>query len=144
MKKIAFLLGALLFSGLGVFAKDVPNLQDANFPFFEYPIRENALIIVLQPVSDGSGDYTMTLCNKHSQCRQTSMQENEIRYIGLFLEDLKPVLSVELNKQLTKEEWAEKQQDFRQMYADYMNMYDKLYGELQAVTPEGIKIKVEE
>lgn len=144
MKKFIFLLGTLLFFELGVFAKDIPNIQDANFPFFEYPIRENALIIILQPVPDGSGDYTMTLCNKQSQCRQTSMQENEIRYIGLFLEDLKPVLSVELNKQLTKEEWAEKQQAFRQMYADYMNMYDKLYGALETVTPEGIKIDVTE
>lgn len=70
------------------------------------------------------------------------MQENEIRYIGLFLEDIKPILSAELNKNLAKDEWTEKQQDFRQMYADYMNMYDNLYGCLETVTPAGLKIEV--
>lgn len=141
-KKFTFLLGILLTFGLGVSAKDIPNIQDTNFPALEYPIRENAFVMILQPVLDGSSDYTMTLCNKQSMCRQTSMQENEIRYIGLFLEDIKPVLSVELNKNLTKDEWTEKQQDFRQMYADYMNMYDNLYDSLETVTPAGLKIEV--
>ena len=33
---------------------------------------------------------------------------------------------------------------WNQKHADYMNMYDKLYGALETVTPEGIKIDVTE
>ena len=75
-KNFTFLLGILLTFGLGVSAKDIPNIQDTNFPALEYPIRENAFVMILQPVPDGYSDYTMTLCNKQSMCRQTSMQEN--------------------------------------------------------------------
>ncbi len=121
--------------GLGVSAQDIPNIQDANYPLVEVPIRDNAFIMVLQPVPDNSGDYTMTLCNKKSYCRQTSMQNNEIRYIGLFLEDVKPLLRLELNKTLTKDEWGKEQQNFRNMYANYMNAYDEMFGRLEAMDP---------
>lgn len=144
MKKL--LLTFIIFSSciLSSFAQNIPNIHDVDCPNIEYPIRENAFVIILQPVPDNSGDYTMTICNNKSHCRQTSMHENEIRYIGLFLEDVKPALSFELNKNITKDEWWERQSSFRDMYADYMNMYDKTFGKLQTITPPEIKVQIKE
>lgn len=142
MKKLLLTLVTLSTCILSGCAQNIPNIQDVDYPEFEYPIRKDAFVIVLQPVPDNSGDYTMTICNKESHCRQTSMLETEIRYIGLFLEDIKPVLSVELNRKLTKDEWDERQSSFRDMYADYMNMYDNTIGELKAVTPAEVKVNV--
>ncbi len=123
-------------------AATIPNIVDGNFPSVEYPVRDNAFIILLQPVPDNSGDYTMTICNKQSSCRQTSMLESELRYIGLFIEDMKSVLSLDLSQKLTKEQWLERQTLFRDMYADYMNKYDGLFGSLQRVTPPKFKVNV--
>lgn len=142
MKKLLLTLVTLSTCILSGCAQNIPNIQDVDYPEFEYPIRKDAFVIVLQPVPDNSGDYTMTICNKNSHCRQTSMLENEIRYIGLFLEDIKPALTVELDRNLSKDEWYKRQSSFRDMYADYMNMYDNTIGELKAVTPAEVKVNV--
>ena len=98
----------------------------------DFPIRNNSLVLVLQPVPDNSGDYTMTLCNKQGHCRQTSMQYDEIRYIGLFLEDAMPALRVELNKNISSiEQWKKARDEFSSFYADYMNAYDNQHGALK-------------
>lgn len=148
MKK-AFLITAIMlvlvvsFSFMNlVYASVIQDIADSDNPKVKYPVRDNALVIVLQPVPDNSGDYTMTICNKQSHCRQTSMLSDEIRYIGLFLEDINPAITAELKKTLAKDQWAERQEVFRQMYADYMNMYDNLFGELKAVKPPEIKYEV--
>ena len=120
-------------------SQEIPNIQEANLPSVEVPIRENAFVIVLQPVPDNSGDYTITICNKRSSCRQTSLLESEIRYIGLFLEDTKSDIAEELNKKLTSDEWLQRQDVFRKVYADYMNMYDSIYGPLNVVPSKEIK-----
>ena len=142
MKRLLLTIAMLSICILSGCAQEIQNIQDVDFPDVEYPIRKEAFVIVLQPVPDNSGDYTMTICNKNSHCRQTSMLENEIRYIGLFLEDIKPALTVELDRNLSKNEWAERQSAFRDMYADYMNMYDNTIGELKAVTPAEVKVNV--
>ena len=49
-KNFTFLLGILLTFGLGVSAKDIPNIQDTNFPALEYPIRENAFVMMNTPM----------------------------------------------------------------------------------------------
>lgn len=129
MKKI-FLSVLVLFSIFSVsYAKNIDNIQDE---LTEYPVRSNALVVVLQPVPDNSGDYTMTLCNKQGHCRQTSMQYNEIRYIGLFLEDAMPALKIELNKSISSvEQWKKSRDEFASFYANYMNTYDSQYGTLK-------------
>ena len=123
-------------------ANTIPDITDTDYKDIKYPVRDNALVIILQPVPDNSGDYTMTICNKRAHCRQTSMLSTEKRYIGLFIEDMQPVLDFELNQKLTKEQWGQSQDKFRKMYADYMNMYDKIYGELNVVTPPEVKVNV--
>ncbi len=144
MKKLLITLIIACFSLGCAHASDVKNIQETlkTGETIDYPIRNNALIMILQPVPDGSGDYTMTICNKNSHCRQTSMLRNEIRYIGLFLEDINPVITAELKKNLTADKWNERQEAFREMYADYMNMYDKLFGKLESVKPSGIEYEV--
>lgn len=83
-KNFTFLLGILLTFGLGVSAKDIPNIQDTNFPALEYPIRENAFVMILQPVPDGSIDYTMTLCNKQSILKSCCTKFIELNFTMLF------------------------------------------------------------
>lgn len=142
MKKLLLTIAIFSIYALAGYTQEIPSIQDADFPEAKYPIRKSAFVIVLQPVPDNSGDYTMTICNKNSHCRQTSMLESEIRYIGLFIEDTKPALSVELNRNLSKDEWFQRQNAFRDMYANYMNMYDNTVCELKRVTPTNVKIKV--
>ena len=115
---------------LGNYLSGIPSIPDADNIGYSYPVRKDAVIMLLQKVPDGSGDYTMTLCNKYYHCRQTSMRNDEIRYIGLFLEDLNPFLSEELSKKLTKDKWSERQSFFRKLYTHYMNKYDEVYGNL--------------
>lgn len=118
---------------LGNYMSGIPSIPDADNIGYSYPVRKDAIIMLLQKVPDGSGDYTMTLCNKYYHCRQTSMRNDEIRYIGLFLEDVNFFLSEDLNKKLTKDEWAERQTHFRKLYSSYMNRYDDVYGSLETL-----------
>lgn len=144
MRKLLLLFTSVIALGLFnlVQADTISDITDSDYKDLTYPVRDNALVILRQPVPDNSGDYTMTICNKQSHCRQTSMLSTERRYIGLFIEDMQPVLDFELNQKLTKEQWGQRQDKFRQMYADYMNMYDKIYGELKVVTPPEVKVNV--
>lgn len=141
---VAFLLAALLNFANIAQANEIQGIVDTDNPQIAYPVRDNAFVIILQPVPDNSGDYTMTICNKQSHCRQTSMLSRELRYIGLFIEDMKPVLDFELNRKLTGKQWQQGQNKFRELYTDYMNMYDKSIGEPQVMTPEGIKLEATE
>lgn len=141
---VAFLLAALLNFANIAQANEIQGIVDTDNPQIAYPVRDNAFVIILQPVPDNSGDYTMTICNKQSRCMQTSMLYNEIRYLGLFLEDLNSMVSVSLRDKLTPQQWLKRQDDFRELYADYMNMYDKNIGEPRVITPEGIKLEATE
>ena len=141
---VAFLLAALLNFANIAQANEIQGIVDTDNPQIAYPVRDNAFVIILQPVPDNSGDYTMTICNKQSHCRQTSMLSRELRYIGLFIEDMKPVLDFELNRKLTGKQWQQGQNKFGELYTDYMNMYDKSIGETQVMTPEGIKLEATE
>ena len=80
-----------------------------------------------------------TVCNKKSRCYQTSMLNNEIRYIGLFLEDYGEDLLSNLNKDIKQDGWEEEQNDFRTLYTDYMNYYDKAFGTLKSLKETKIK-----
>lgn len=139
---VVFLLVALLnFTNIAQ-ANVIQDVVDMDNTQITYPIRDDAFVIILQHVPDNSGDYTMTICNKQSRCRQTSMLSSELRYIGLFIEDMKPILDFELNQKLSKKQWWQGQSKFREMYADYMNMYDKTFGTLDVVTPPEVQINV--
>lgn len=127
-----------------VHANVIQDITDSDNPKIKYPVRDNALVFVLQPVPDNSGDYTMTICNKQSRCMQTSMRNDEMRYLGMFLEDMNSFVTIFLKDKLTGEQWIKRQSDFRKFYADYMNMYDKSIGEPQVMTPEGIKLEATE
>ena len=59
-----------------------------------------------------------------------------------FIEDMKPVLDFELNRKLTGKQWQQGQNKFRELYTDYMNMYDKIFGVLEVVIPPEVKINV--
>ncbi len=99
-----------------------------------YPIREQTLIILLQPILDNSNDYTMTLCSHRKICVQTSMQNDEIRYIGPFLEDAISYILNELkNETNSLNTWNKRQDLFRNVYAKYMNTYDKKFGTLNSI-----------
>lgn len=142
MKKVIILSMILLWTVGGYACADViQSITDTDNPQITYPVRDNALVLIFQPVPDNSGDYTITICNKQSRCMQTSMLYNEIRYLGLFLEDLNSIVSVSLHDKLTPQQWLKRQDDFRKLYADYMNMYDKNIGAPEVMTPEGIQIK---
>ena len=135
MKKFLLIFIVVFFS-LGISeANELPNIKmqiGSNGTELIYPIRNNALVIILQPYPDNSGDFIFTVCNKHSNCSQTSMRSNEVRYIGAFLEDCGRSILSNLNKGVKEENWKEKQETFRNLYADYMNLYDKNYGELKS------------
>lgn len=136
MKKLFTLILLTVFSASLVFAADIPNINDSSMGKdreISYPVRDNALIVVLQPAPDGSGEFIMNICNKHSVCRQTSMLQSEIRYVGLFIEDFGASLISELNKKYDFEQYIERQAMFRKLYADYMNLYDKSKGNLEAL-----------
>ena len=136
MKKFLFTLFAILFSFIQVQAGEIPNIKDnIGTNGFEaiYPIRNNALVIILQPCPDNSGDFMFTVCNKKSHCYQTSMQNNEVRYIGLFLEDFGEGILSSLNKEIKQEDWVKEQDIFRTLYADYMNLYDENCGILKSL-----------
>lgn len=133
MKKFIMILFVTLFITSTVFAADIPDIiETIGDNTTKYPIRNNALIIILQPVPDGSGDFILNICNKSSNCRQTSMEHNEVRYLGAFLEDTSETLIEELNtKTSTMDKWIERQSVFRDLYAYYMNLYDKAFGNLK-------------
>lgn len=120
-------------------AENIPDITETiGDTTTKYPIRNNALVIVLQPVPDGSEDFILNICNKSSNCRQTSMEHNEVRYLGVFLEDTAETLLEELNnkKISTMEQWLERQSVFRDLYAYYMNLYDKAFGGLKILHEE--------
>ena len=101
MKKLLLIFLAILFSFIQVQAGEIPNIKEnMGTNGFEavYPIRNNALVVILQPCPDNSGDFMFTVCNKKSRCYQTSMLSNEVRYIGLFLEDFGEGILSSLNK----------------------------------------------
>lgn len=135
MKKfIIIILFAMLLMTSTAFAGNIPDITETIGDMTtKYPVRNNALVIVLQPVPDGSGDFILNICNKSSNCRQTSMEHNEVRYLGVFLEDTAETLLDELNnkKISTMEQWIERQSVFRDLYAYYMNLYDKAFGSLK-------------
>lgn len=141
MKKLLLILLAILFSFMQVQAGEIPDVKDSllyrtkHYDIFEitYPIRNNALVVILQPCPDNSGDFMFTVCNKKSHCYQTSMQNNEVRYIGLFLEDFGEGILSSLNKEIKQEDWAKEQEIFRTLYADYMNLYDEKCGILKSL-----------
>ncbi len=141
MKKLLLILLAILFSFMQVQASEIPDVKDSllyrtkHYDIFEitYPIRNNALVVILQPCPDNSGDFMFTVCNKKSHCYQTSMQNNEVRYIGLFLEDFGEGILSSLNKEIKQEDWAKEQEIFRTLYADYMNLYDENCGILKSL-----------
>lgn len=136
MKKILLILLVILFSFMQVQAGEIPDIKDnIGTNGFEaiYPIRNNALVVILQPCPDNSGDFMLTVCNKKSHCYQTSMQKNEVRYIGLFLEDFGEGILSSLNKEIKQEDWAKEQEGFRTLYADYMNLYDANCGILKSL-----------
>lgn len=149
MKKTLYVtltLFCIVFVGFFCFAQaqTISDIVDADYTSVKYPVRDNALIVILQPVPDNSGDYTMTICNKNSHCRQTSMLYSELRYIGLFLEDSMSAMQNDLNRKLTIPEWKERQQAFRDVYAGYMNMYDQRMGVLKSFTSGIVWVKPEE
>lgn len=150
MKKVLLIIPLILvlcfFFGVAnlAHANVIQNVTDSDNPKIKYPVRNNALILILQPVPDNSGDYTMTVCNKQSRCMQTSMRNDEMRYLGMFLEDMNSFVSLFLKDKLTGEQWIKRQSDFRSFYADYMNMYDKNIGEPKVMAPEGIKLEATE
>lgn len=121
-------------------AGEIPNIKDTGIIGFEvvYPIRDNALVIILQPCPDNSGDFMFTVCNKQSHCYQTSMLNNEVRYIGLFLEDLGGGILSNLYAG-NETNWASEQKTFRTLYADYMNKYDETFSALKSFTELGNK-----
>lgn len=136
MKKILFVFLSIVLSFGQVLAYEIPDIKDAiGTNGFEavYPIRNNALVIILQPCPDNSGDFMFTVCNKKSHCYQTSMLNNEVRYIGLFLEDFGEGILSNLNKGIKKEDWLNEQDIFRTLYADYMNYYDGALGALKSL-----------
>lgn len=136
MKKLLLILLAILFSFMQVQAGEIPNIKDnIGTNGFEaiYPIRNTALVIILQPCPDNSGDFMFTVCNKKSHCYQTSMQNNEVRYIGLFLEDFGEGILSSLNKEIKQADWAKEQEAFRTLYTDYMNLYDENCGILKSL-----------
>lgn len=145
MKKVLFIFLIIVFSFGQVLAGEIPDVKDSllyrtkHYDIFEitYPIRNNALAVILQPCPDNSGDFMFTVCNKKSHCYQTSMLNNEVRYIGLFLEDFGEGILSSLNKEIQQEDWAKEQEIFRTLYADYMNRYDKNFGSLKSL--KGIK-----
>lgn len=148
MKKFILICLISIFSFGRVLAEDIPNIKEtfintANFEVFEitYPIRKDALVIILQPCPDKSGDFMFTVCNKKSRGYQTSMLNNEVRYIGPFLEDYGKELLSNLNKNIKLEDWEEEQNDFRTLYTDYMNYYDKAFGTLKSIKETKIKNK---
>lgn len=140
MKKLLLILLAILLSFMQVQAGEIPDIKDSllyrtkHYDIFEitYPIRNNALVVILQPCPDNSGDFMFTVCNKKSHCYQTSMQNNEVRYIGLFLEDFGEGILSSLNKEIKQEDWTKEQEIFRTLYADYMNLYDENCGILKS------------
>lgn len=140
MKKIFLILLILVFSLKQALAAEIPDVKegllnkDKQNELFEvvYPIRNNALVVILQPCPDNSGDFMFTVCNKKSHCYQTSMQNNEVRYIGLFLEDLGQNILSSLNEQIFSDNFGIEQEKFRTLYADYMNCYDDNFGILKS------------
>lgn len=99
-----------------------------------YPIREQTLIILLQPILDNSNDYTMTLCNRRMICVQTSMRNDEIRYMGPFLESsISYILNELKNETNSINTWNKRQDFFRNVYVNYMNIYDKKFGTLNSI-----------
>lgn len=146
MKKLLLIFLAILFSFIQVQAGEIPNIKEnMGTNGFEavYPIRNNALVVILQPCPDNSGDFMFTVCNKNSRCYQTSMLSNEVRYIGLFLEDFGEGILSSLNKEIQQQDWQKEQDTFRTLYADYMNLYDENYGALKSLkdTKPNKKIK---
>lgn len=146
MRNFLFMFLVVMFLIKPVSAGEIPDVTEtlvSNTKHLDtseiiYPVRNNALVIILQPCPDNSGDFMFTVCNKKSHCYQTSMRNDEVRYIGLFLEDFGQNILSNLNKGTTKEEWAEVQRLFRTLYADYMNRYDEVFGALKSlkeVTP---------
>ncbi len=141
MKKVLFIFLIIVFSFGQVLAGEIPDVKDSllyrtkHYDIFEitYPIRNNALVVILQPCPDNSGDFMFTVCNKKSHCYQTSMLNNEVRYIGLFLEDFGEGILSSLNKEIQQEDWAKEQEIFRTLYADYMNRYDENCGTLKSL-----------
>lgn len=136
MKKILTTFIVIVFSFCAVKADEIPNIID-TFSFdnchIEYPVRDHSLVVVLQPVPDGSGEFIMNICNKKGACRQTSMKFSEMRYVGLFLEDVGGNILVELNQKIDEKKWMERQFEFRKLYAQYMNSYDQKFGILQSI-----------
>lgn len=136
MKKLLLIFLAILFSFIQVQAGEIPNIKEnMGTNGFEavYPIRNNALVVILQPCPDNSGDFMFTVCNKKSRCYQTSMLSNEVRYIGLFLEDFGEGILSSLNKEIQQQDWQKEQDTFRTLYADYMNRYDEIFGALKSL-----------
>ena len=141
MKKVLFIFLIIVFSFGQVLAGEIPDVKDSllyrtkHYDIFEitYPIRNNALVVILQPCPESSGDFLFTVCNKKSHCYQTSMLNNEVRYIGLFLEDFGEGILSSLNKEIKQEDWAKEQDIFRTLYADYMNRYDENCGTLKSL-----------
>lgn len=136
MKKLLLIFLAILFSFIQVQAGEIPNIKEnMGTNGFEavYPIRNNALVVILQPCPDNSGDFMFTVCNKKSRCYQTSMLNNEVRYIGLFLEDFGEGILSSLNKEIQQQDWQKEQDTFRTLYADYMNLYDENCGTLKSL-----------
>ena len=72
MKKLLLILLAILFSFMQVQASEIPDVKDSllyrtkHYDIFEitYPIRNNALVVILQPCPDNSGDFMFTISNK--------------------------------------------------------------------------------
>ena len=62
MKKLLLILLAILFSFIQVQAGEIPNIKEnIGTKDFEavYPIRNNALVVILQPCLDNSGDLCL-------------------------------------------------------------------------------------
>ena len=52
-------------------AADIPDIiEPIGEEQVKYPIRDNALVIILYPCTDNSGDFILNICNKSSNCRQ--------------------------------------------------------------------------
>lgn len=134
LKNLVLLLLFCLMSLSTTNAFEIPNIVDNGAEGgATYPVRNDALVVVLQHVPDGSGEFIMNICNKQGHCYQTSMLPTERRYIGLFLEDMGASIYTDLKKDFG-DKYIEKQILFRRLYADYMNKYDEVNGELKSIT----------
>lgn len=136
MKKILILALLSVFAVGMAKAGEIVSIEDtsrSDDTVVSYPVRNDALIVVLQHVPDGSNEYIMNICSKKGYCRQTSMLPTEVRYIGPFLEDVGPALVKDLSQKIPAKQYVEKQMNFREMYADYMNLYDQNRGDLHSL-----------